>query len=113
MLYHVLDWGEPLAGSDDGLVLQEKVLGHCTCWLAAGSPDEPLLGASTVGCEGVEGGTTGGRAAATTLGFLAALACWLATGGTEKLLLGASTVGSEGVDGTTTGGRSACPAPAG
>ena len=53
-----------------------------------------MLGASTVGSEGVEGGTACGGALATALGFLAALACQIAAGGAEELLLGASTVGS-------------------
>ena len=59
-----------------------------------------MLGASTVGSEGVEGSTACGGAVATALVFLATLACRIATGGAEELLLGASTVGREGVEGT-------------
>ena len=70
-----------------------------------------MLGASSVGSEGVEGGTNGGRATATTLDFLAALVCRLAAGGPDELLQGPSTVRSEGVEGATTGGGAAATTP--
>ena len=70
-----------------------------------------MLGASTVGSEGLEGGTASGGVVATALGFLAALAWWVAAGGAEELLLGASTVGSEGVEGATTGCGGAATTP--
>ena len=85
MIHCVLDWREPLAGSDEGLVLQ------------ASCHEVLLPGTSTVGSEGVE--------EATDLGFLAALPCQLAAGGPEELLLGAFTVGSEGVEWDTAGSR--------
>ena len=84
-----------------------------TCRLAASCPDEPppVLGASTVGSEGVEVGTACGGTIATASGFLVALACRVAAGGVEELLLGASAVGSEGGEGTTAGGVGAATTP--
>ena len=90
-----------------------SLLAAPTCWLAASCPDEPplVLSTSSVGSEGVKGGTASSGAAATVSGFLAALACRMAAGGAKELLLGASTVGSEGVERTTTGSGDAATTP--
>ena len=92
MLHHVLDRWK----LHHLLILYKKLLGQIpTCRLAASCPDEPppVLGASTVGSEGVEVGTACGGTVATALGFLAALACRVAAGGVEELLLGACACG--------------------
>ena len=77
-----------------------------------------MLGASTVGSEGVVGATAGGRAAClATLGFLAAPMCRQATCLPGQQLLGdgvemsASTVGQEGGEETTAGSGAAATTP--
>ena len=108
-----LTGGSHLLAPTTALYFCSSLLAAPTCWLAASCP-APLLGASTVGSEGVEGSTAGSVAASlTTLGFLAAPACRLAACLPGQRLLGegvevsASTVGREGGEGTTGGGAAA------
>ena len=107
-VYHrVLDWWQLLSPTT-ALCFWRSPLAP-TCWLAASCPAS-LLGASTVGIEGVEESIAGGGAAClATLGFLATPVCRLAACPPGQRLLGkgeevgAFTVGREGGEEITAG----------
>ena len=112
-----LTGGSCLLAPTTALYFWRSPLAAPTCGLAASCP-APLLGASTVGSEGVEESTaSGGAACLAALGFLATPACrlaaclpgqWLLGEGEE---VGASTVGQEGGEESTAGGRATATTP--
>ena len=66
-----LTGGSHLLAPTTAFYFIRRFLAAPTCWLAASCPEQ-LLGASTVGSEGVVGATPGsGAACLATLGFLA------------------------------------------
>ena len=67
-----LTGGSRLLTSTTALYFRRSFLATPTCQLVAGSLDELLLGASSVGFEGEEGGTAGGGAAPRSC-------CWVPT----------------------------------